>query len=231
MDFSGFEKLSLLDYDKHIASSLFVAGCDFRCPWCHNSSLVMDPASAPTIPWEEILAFFKKRKGMIEGVCITGGEPTLMPDLMEKINDLKSLGYLVKLDTNGSRPKVLKEALESGLIDYVAMDIKNAPSRYARTVGLALLDIAPIKESASLLLAGGVDFEFRTTIVEEFHDEEAMKEIAGWIKGAPRYFLQRYIDGPNCIRSGFHMVEKEKASAWLALFSESVGSASLRGYD
>ena len=231
MDFSGFEKLSLLDYDKHIASSLFVAGCDFRCPWCHNSSLVLDPASAPSIPWEEIVSFFRKRKGMIEGVCITGGEPTLMPDLMEKIAELKSLGYLVKLDTNGSRPAVLRKILASGLIDYVAMDIKNAPTRYARTAGLASLDIAPIQESVSLLLSREVDFEFRTTIVEEFHDEEAMKDIAGWIKGAPRYFLQRYIDGPNCIRSGFHMVEKEKASAWLALFSGSVGSASLRGYD
>ena len=231
MDFSGFEKLSLLDYDKHIASSLFVAGCDFRCPWCHNSSLVVDPASAPSIPWEDILSFVRKRRGVIEGVCITGGEPTLMPDLMEKIAELKSLGYLVKLDTNGSRPSVLRRALESGLIDYVAMDIKNAPSRYARTAGLPALDIRPIEESVSLLLSGGVDFEFRTTIVEEFHDEEAMKEIRDWIKGAPRYFLQRYIDGPNCIHSGFHMVEKEKASAWLALLSGYVGAALLRGYD
>ncbi len=231
MDFSGWEKLSLLDYDKHIASSLFVAGCDFICPYCHNKSLVLHPEKAPKIAWDSILSYFQKRKGMIEGICISGGEPTLMPDLLPKIKALKELGYEIKLDTNGSRPKVLKEVIDSHLIDYVAMDIKNSPSRYGETIGIPSFSPEPVEESVNLLLKGDIDFEFRTTLMEEYHDEKAMKEIREWIKGAPRYFLQRYIDNENCIVGGFHFSPKEKAEHYLSLFDGYVKEAKLRGYD
>ena len=231
MDFSGWEKLSLLDYDHHVASSLFFAGCNFRCPYCHNKTLVINPSSAPIISWDEIYNFFKKRKGMIEGICISGGEPTLMTDLMEKISLLKELGYQIKLDTNGSNPKILKEVVKKKLIDYVAMDIKNCPKRYKETIGLKQFSLAGVQESISFLRTNPIDYEFRTTIMEEFHDEEAIREIGEWIYGAPRYFLQRYIDNENCIVGGFHPVSKEKAMHYQGLLKDFIREVNLRGYD
>ena len=230
MDFSGWERLSLLDYDDRIATTFFMAGCNFRCPFCHNSSLVLNPKDAPTIPWEEMRAYLIKRQGVIDAVCITGGEPTLMPDLKEKIQEIKSLGYLVKLDTNGTNPKLLRELIEEGLLDYVAMDIKNSKDKYPLTAGTSVF-LPAVEESVRILLEGKVDYEFRTTMIEEFHEESDFLAIREWIKGAKRYFLQKYIDSENCIAHGFHEISKEKALNFKALLEESLPFVALRGYE
>lgn len=231
MDFSGWEKLSLVDFDDNLTTTFFMAGCDFRCPFCHNSDLVLRPKDAPRIPWNEMLDYLKKRTGVLDAVCVTGGEPTIMPDLLEKLKEIKALGYKIKLDSNGSHPEVLKKAIEEKLIDYVAMDIKNCKERYAETVGLEKLDLSPIEESVRYLQSTGFPHEFRTTIISEFHDDESIKKIGEWIKGAPRYFLQEYIDSENCIKHGYHPVEKEKAQEFLELLKNDLPNAKLRGYD
>lgn len=230
MDFSGWQKLTLVDFDKHMATTLFTAGCDFRCPFCHNRDLVLSPSEAPVIPWDEIVSYLKKRKGILDGVVITGGEPTLMPDLADKLRDIKALGYAIKLDTNGSRPQVLKSLLEAHLVDYVAMDIKNSAEKYAETIGLPKVDMDAIRESISIIMKEAPDYEFRTTIFSELHNEESIRGIGELIHGAKRLFLQRYIDSENCIQGGFHEVEKEKATAFVDLLRNDVEQVSLRGY-
>ncbi|MDO5329925.1 MAG: anaerobic ribonucleoside-triphosphate reductase activating protein [Bacillota bacterium] len=230
MDFSGWEKLSLVDYDDNITTTLFMAGCNMRCPFCHNMDLVINPQNAPTIPWEEIYDYLKKRQGVLDAVCVSGGEPTLMPDLLEKLSLIKELGYKVKLDSNGSNPDKLAEAISKGLVDYVAMDIKNSPERYGETIGVPSFNLAPIKASVELLKNNKVAYEFRTTIMDEFHDETAMKSIGEWIAGAPRYFLQLYIDSDHCIVGGFHAVSEEKAKRFLEIVKPYVGEAKLRSY-
>lgn len=231
MDFSGWEKLSLLDFDDNISTTLFMAGCNFRCPFCHNSSLVLDPSNAPTIPWSEIKEYLIKRRKMLDAVCITGGEPTLMPDLEDKIREIKELGYIVKLDTNGSHPSVLKKLVEAGLVDYVAMDIKNTKEKYGETIGIRRINLKTIEESVQYLLEKHVPFEFRTTIINEHHTSEDFEKIGQWIKGADRYYLQRYIDSENCIQHGLHAIEKEKALEYKALLEKYINHVSLRGYD
>lgn len=231
MEFSGWEKLSLLDFDDNITTTLFTAGCNFRCPFCHNSSLVLDPSGAPSIPWDEIMDYLARRKNVLDAVCVTGGEPTLMPDLLQKLSDIKSLGYLVKLDSNGSRPEVLRIAVEQGLVDYVAMDIKNSPSKYAMTIGTTHFSFQDIEESVSYLINGNIRYEFRTTAIDEYHGSKDMEEIGQWLEGAERYFIQRYIDSENCISHGLHMVPKEKALLYKAIVSKYVKNVDLRGYD
>ena len=229
-DFAGWEKLSLVDYDDNLTTTLFMAGCPFRCPFCHNSDLVLRPESAPKIPWSEILEYLKKRQGVLDAVCISGGEPTLLPDLEDICRQIKSLGYKVKLDSNGFQPKKLASLIEQGLVDYVAMDIKNSPERYRSTCGTSV-DMKSIEESVDLLIHNGIEFEFRTTIIEEFHDEDAFKKIASWVKGAKRFFLQRYIDSEHCIMSGFHPVPIEKARRFQEILAETVDFVALRGYE
>lgn len=230
MDFSGWEKLSLLDYDDNITTTLFMAGCPFRCPFCHNAELVLHPERAEKIPFAEILEYLKKRKGVLDAVCISGGEPTLMDDLEDKIRAIKELGYLVKLDSNGWRPDILRRLIEEKLIDYVAMDIKNRLLKYHATCGTKV-DIEQIQASIDLLKEGKVDYEFRTTLMEEFHNDEDIEEIGKLIHGAKRYFLQMYIDSPTCIIGGFHAIPKEKALAWKEILAEHVDFVSLRGYE
>lgn len=230
MDFSGWEKLSLVDFDDHIATTLFTSGCNFRCPFCHNSPLVLSAKEQPTIPFEEILAYLKKRQGVLDGVCISGGEPTLMDDLEDKIRRIRELGYSIKLDSNGSNPGLLKHLVEEGLIDYVAMDIKNSKRRYAETIGFEKYDLSKIEESVAYLLQGHVPYEFRTTLIDEYHDEKDVKEIGEWIKGADKYFLQHYVDSPNCIKQGLHEVSLEQAKRFLEIIKPNVKEVSLRGY-
>ena len=230
MDFSGWEKLSLLDYDVNITTTLFSAGCPFRCPFCHNAELVLHPADAPKIPFEEILAYLKKRVGVLDAVCISGGEPTLMNDLEDKIRAIKELGYLVKLDSNGCHPEILRRLIDEKLVDYVAMDIKNRAEKYDATCGTHV-DMTAIKTSIELLKEGRVDYEFRTTLVNEFHQDEDIAGMLELVKGAKRYFLQMYIDSPNCIVGGFHPVAKEKAAKWREIFAKEVSFCALRGYD
>ena len=231
MDFSGWEKLSLLDYDDHIVTTLFMAGCDFRCPFCHNSSLVLEPAKAPKISWQEIMEYLKKRKGVIDAVCVSGGEPTVMPDLEDKLRDIKSLGYEVKLDSNGSRPNVLKELIEKKLVDYVAMDIKNSPQKYIVTAGMPSISFDAIASSIKILMESGIGYEFRTTSIAEYHTNKDFEEIGKIIKGADKYFIQRYIDSENCIAHGLHPLTKEKALEAKAIMERYVKCVALRGYD
>ncbi len=231
MDFSGWEKLSLVDYDDNITTTLFMAGCNFRCPFCHNRDLVLHPEHAPTIPWSEIMEYLKKRQGVLDAVCVSGGEPTLMPDLEEKLRDIKSLGFLVKLDSNGSNPLLLRKLVSMSLVDYVAMDIKNSKKRYAETIGFKTYDLSKIEESVKFLMESGIGYEFRTTMMEEFHDEEAIKEIGEWIAGAKRYFLQLYIESEHVIQTGHTPIPKEKAERFLEILKPYVPNAKLRGYE
>ncbi len=175
--------------------------------------------------------YLSKRKNVLDAVCVTGGEPTVMPDLLDKLGDIKELGYKIKLDTNGSDPIQLRVAVEQGLVDYVAMDIKNCERRYAETVGLSHLDFEPIRESIDFLLSGKVRYEFRTTLVEEFHSQGDIEEMGRLVRGAKRFFLQMFIDNENCIKHGFHTVPKEKALVYRAILLKYVESCELRGYE
>lgn len=231
MDFAGIEKLDLENWDSKIVCTLFTAGCDMRCPFCHNSSLVINPSLAPTVPWEDIIGYLRKRAVVIDAVCITGGEPTLMPDLVDKLSQIKEIGYLVKLDTNGTRPEVVKLLREQGLIDYVAMDIKNSEGKYAKTSGLPHVNLEDIKETIAYLVNGNVDHEFRTTTIEEFHTIMDFEDMGHMIEGAKRFYIQKYVDREGCIERGFHPVEKQKALVFKAVMEKYVQRVELRGYD
>lgn len=204
----GLNKTTLLDYPGCVAATVFVGGCNFRCPFCQNSGLVLEPSAGEIISEEEILAFLKKRKNVLKGVCITGGEPTLQEDLPDFICQVRNLGYRIKLDTNGYRPEILKRLLEERLLDYVAMDIKNSPDKYAETAGLNYADtgvnLEKINESIELLLCGTVEYEFRTTVVKELHTIEDTIKIGEWIRGCRAYFLQKFQDKGNNICEGYH---------------------------
>lgn len=231
MDFHGWEKLSLVDFDDNISTTLFTAGCNFRCPFCHNSGLVLYPNDVPKIPWSEIMDYLERRKGVLDAVVITGGEPTLMPDLLEKMQDIKKFGYKIKLDTNGTNPDLLMDLVNLNLVDYVAMDIKNSLPKYGITSGVPLLDTSKVEESIRFLINGTVDYEFRTTIIDEFHTNNDMERIGMLLEGAKRYYLQHYKDSEYCIERGFHEVKKEKALIFKAILNKYIENVALRGYE
>lgn len=231
MQIHGLNKTTLLDYPEHVAATIFAGGCNFRCPFCHNSDLVLNPASQPMIDETEILDFLLKRKNVLSGVCITGGEPTLQPDLENFIRKIKEMGYLVKLDTNGYRPEVLKSLTEQNLLDYIAMDIKSGETGYAAATGLADIDMSKIKESIDFIISSGVQYEFRTTVVKGLHQKTDFEEIAGLIKGCDKYFLQNYRDNENVIRRGFEGFSQEELEAFAEVVSPYVGKVTLRGLD
>ena len=228
MDIQGLQKLTLLDYPGRVACTVFLGGCNLRCPYCHNGELVTAPAPA-LMDENGLLAFLKKRQGLLDGVCVTGGEPLLRPGLEALLAGIKALGYPVKLDTNGAFPEKLKQLVEAGLVDYVAMDIKNCPARYGETVGVPGLELAPFRESVDYLLSGAVDYEFRTTVVREFHDRAAMEAIGGWIAGAKRYFLQSFVDRETVIQPGLHPRTEEELREFLTLLRPAVPAVELRG--
>ena len=197
----GLQKTTLLDYPGHVACTIFTGGCNFRCPFCQNGELVIDPAAQPKLTEEEVFAFLRKRKGILEGVCITGGEPTLQPDLEAFIRKVKDLGYLVKLDTNGYRPEVLQKLLENGLLDYVAVDIKASKENYARVAGVPNLDISKMEETVEILKSQErVPYEFRTTVVRGLHEIEEFEAIGKWLAGASALYLQSYQESGNVLR-------------------------------
>lgn len=224
------EKLSLVDFDNHIAATVFTGGCNFRCPYCHNAPLVLDPAGQGALSEEYIFDYLKKRKGVLQGVAITGGEPTLMPDLKEFILKVRELGYEVKLDSNGTRPDVLASFIEEKIVDYIAMDIKNSKERYAETVDVENFDLSPVEESVKLLKKGNVEYEFRTTLVKEFISADDIRGIADWLAGAKRYFLQHFKDSGNCIRKDLHEVDEKTAEEWKAIAEKKIARVALRGY-
>lgn len=188
---SGLQKLTLLDYPEHTACTLFVPGCNFKCPFCHNSELL--GGGVEFYDETEIFDFLKKRRGVLEGVCITGGEPTVYTDLARLLYDIKMLGYAIKLDTNGYMPERLAELYGRGLLDYVAMDIKNSPDRYAETSGVDGIDLSRIRQSIETIMTSGVEYEFRTTVADELFDENAIDGAARMIAGAEKYFLQKFV--------------------------------------
>ncbi|MBQ6717987.1 MAG: anaerobic ribonucleoside-triphosphate reductase activating protein [Clostridia bacterium] len=206
MQFSGFQKLTLLDYPEKTACTLFTAGCNFRCPFCHNAALVTHIDNSNFFTEEYILDYLKKRRGILDGVCITGGEPLMHKELPNFIAKVKALGYLVKLDTNGSYPDRLAALIDSGNIDYVAMDIKNSQEKYLETADCSAEDFENVKKSVELLKQKKIDFEFRTTVVREYHAVEDIKKIAEWIKGADKYFLQNFIDSGDLIKNNLSAV-------------------------
>ena len=231
---SGLQKMTLLDFPGKVACTVFLQGCNYRCPFCHNSEL-LGGCGEEFMSEEEFLAFLKKRVGLLDGVAVSGGEPTLykgLPDFLEKI---KALGYAVKLDTNGSRPAVLKELVEKGLVDYVAMDVKNGPQYYGQTVGLANFDLAATEESLRYLIEGNVDYELRTTLVEPLHTEESIEQMGRWLaslvpgKKPRQLFLQRFVDRDTVLFSGLCAPEEDRVSQYLKVLTPYVEKIALRG--
>ena len=227
MKISGFQKLTLLDFPGHTACTLFTSGCNMRCPFCHNTPLVTGTAEE-SYTEEEILSYLQKRKGLLDGVAITGGEPLLQKDIVEFIRKIKEMDYQVKLDTNGSFPEKLKALVKEGLIDYVAMDIKSSPEGYSRAAGCKI-DMEKIKESVDFLLSGAVDYEFRTTVAKGAVLPEDMEGIGKLIGGAKRYFLQGFVDSGDILGEGCGPYEKEEMEEMLKTVKKYVPTAELRG--
>lgn len=207
MRIDGLQTLTLLDYPGKVACTVFTSGCNMRCPFCHNASLVCGEVP-PFMEKEEFFAFLKKRTGVLDGVCVTGGEPLLQEGLIPFLLEVKEKGFTTKLDTNGLLHDRLRAVVEAGAVDYVAMDIKNCKARYAETAGVPGLDLAPIEKSVQFLMEGSVDYEFRTTVVKELHNKADFDEIGRWLKGAKRYFLQSFKDSGDILSPGLSPMEK-----------------------
>ena len=226
---NGFQKLTVLDYPGKVACIVFTPGCNFRCPFCHNAGLVTHIDKDAFIDVGEVLSYLKKRQGLLDGVVITGGEPLLQDGIEEFIAEIKSLGYSVKLDTNGSYPEKLISIVEKGLVDYVAMDIKNSKAKYGMTVGAEDFDIAPVEKSVDFLLQGKVDYEFRTTVVKNFHTPDDIQDIVVWIKGAHKYFLQNFVDSGDLIEAGLSPVSVDMLKEMKKKATEFVPCVEIRG--
>ena len=236
MHIAGLQKMTLLDYPGRVACTVFLHGCNVRCPFCHNSGLLAGPGEE-MMTQEALLAFLERRKGLLDGVCITGGEPTLQKELPQLLSSIKALGYCVKLDTNGSRPEVLKALVEAGLVDYVAMDIKNSPSRYAETAGIKESMLDALRESIVYLLSGKTAYEFRTTVVAELHDAGSIREMGEWVQKlgggkVPRHwYLQRYADRDSVLQAGLHAPENENMQQYAEILAPFAAAVDLRGVE
>ena len=228
MKLHGLQKMTLLDFPEHVACTIFLGGCDFRCPFCHNYELI-DGTAQPVMDEEEFLSFLSKRKGLLDGVAITGGEPCLHKDLPDLLKRIREMGFAVKLDTNGYHPDLLQKILEEHLVDYAAMDIKNSPDKYARTAGLDSIDLGRIRRSISLLMDSGIDFEFRTTVVEPLHEEEDFYGIGELIKGAECHFLQSFTDRDSVPFEGFRAPDPEKLLTYQKILQGYVKKVRIRG--
>ena len=230
MNIHGLQKMTLLDFPGHVACTVFLGGCDLRCPFCHNYELAVGTAPA-VMDERELYAFLEKRKSILDGVAITGGEPCLRPDLPELLAGIRALGFQTKVDTNGLHPAMLRRILEEGLADYVAMDIKNSLAKYALTSGVDKVDLEALRESIALLMGSGIDYEFRTTVVAELHTAEDFHWMGAMIRGAGRYFLQSFTDRDTVPFEGFHAPEKEELERYLAIARQYVPEAQLRGVE
>ena len=227
MDISGIQKMTLLDFPGRCACTVFLAGCNLRCPFCHNASLVLDNPE-PAMEESEFFAFLRKRRGLLDGVCVTGGEPTLRKDLPDFIRKIRELGYLVKLDTNGSNPAMLAGLLRENLLDYVAMDIKNCPDRYGSTCGGTDI-LASLEECLKLLRNSAVEWELRTTCVRPFHDEAALEAIGKWLSGTEHYYLQSFVDSGDLVGSGVSGFTKEEMEALRTAVLPYIPTTRIRG--
>ena len=230
MKIHGLQKMTLLDFPGHVACTVFTGGCDMRCPFCHNYELV-DGSAPPIMEEEELFAFLEKRRGLLDGVAFTGGEPCLqknLPDLMKRV---KQMGYSIKLDTNGNHPDMLRRMMEEGLLDYVAMDIKNSPDKYALTAGLHQIDMGPIRESVKMLMEGLVSYEFRTTCVAQFHEEEDFVKIGEWLEGAKAYFLQSFTDRDSVPFGNLTAPTREEIYTFCRTVQRFIPNTHVRGVD
>lgn len=230
MKIHGLQKMTLLDFPGRVACTVFFGGCDMRCPFCHNAEL-LDGTAPAVMDDEELLIFLKKRQGLLDGVAFTGGEPLLQPELPELAAKIRDLGYPVKLDTNGTHPERLERMIKDGLVQYVAMDIKNSPERYAETAGRPDLDLTPVRESVSLLMNGTTDYEFRTTAVAELHDDRSFEQIGQWIRGAKHYFLQKFTDRDTVPFEGLHAPTDEQMRKWAEILRPDIPGVELRGLE
>ena len=231
MRISGLQKLSMVDYPGKLAATVFTGGCNLRCPFCHNAPLVLRVGETPELTAEEVLTFLRSRRGLLDGVVLSGGEPLLQRDAADFLRDVKALGFAVKLDTNGCYPEALAAILKEGLVDYVAMDIKNRPEKYAETVGIPGFDAAPVLESAELLKKSGVDYEFRTTVVRELHTAEDIRTIGEWLKGAKRWFLQQFVDSGDLVGCGCSSLTPSELQTFARIAEPYFGSVAIRGLD
>lgn len=227
--FYGLQKLTLLDYPGNMAATVFTGGCNFRCPFCHNRSLVFLNENDSEIANEDIFDFLKSRNKILDGICITGGEPLLHKGITAFIKRVRDLGLKVKLDTNGSNFEALRRLIDEKLVDYVAMDIKNSPEKYAMTIGLENYDLSEIEKSKNYLLENHVDYEFRTTIVREFHEPEDLRKIGEWIRGAKHYYLQNFEDHGTCIQAGLGEVDLHTLETMKRIAGEYVENIEIRG--
>ena len=223
----GFQKMTVLDFPGRVACTVFTHGCNFKCPFCHNARLVTEKADL--FDEKEILSYINKRNKILDGVVISGGEPMLQADLFDFMKKVKEAGLLIKLDTNGYFPEKLREAIDKGLVDYVAMDIKNCPEKYALTAGLDSLDISKIEKSIEILMTSGVDYEFRTTVTRELHSPDDFIKIGEWIKGAKKYYIQNFVDSGNLIANTSSPLDNKGLEALLEAVLPFVPSASIRG--
>jgi pyruvate formate lyase activating enzyme len=229
MNVQGYQKLTLLDFPERVACTVFTGGCNLRCPFCHNASLVLTPRESENLE-AEVLSYLAGRKGILEGVCITGGEPLLQPDLSDFVKKVKDMGYSVKLDTNGSDPDALTALLSTGMIDYVAMDIKSSPAGYETAIGKAF-PIERFLRSVELLRASGLPHEFRTTLVKGIHRTEDLEEIGKWLAGEEKYFLQGFVDSGNLLGEGFEAFSSEEMQEFLRVIRKYIPTAKLRGQE
>ncbi len=228
MTLGGLMKLTLLDFPGRVACTVFTSGCNFRCPFCHNASLVR--TEEEQIGQKDFFEFLEKRRGILDGVCISGGEPTIQPDIIEFISKIKELGFLTKLDTNGSNPEKLKRLIGEGLVDYVAMDIKNSPAGYVKTCGGAD-HLEKVMESADILMEAQTEYEFRTTVVSGLHTDSDFHEIGKWIKGAQKYYLQTFKDSGDILEEGMSACDSGDMKRFLSIIKEYIPNAKLRGSD
>ena len=227
---SGLQKLTLLDFPGYVACTVFTNGCNMRCPFCHNASLVVRADVQEEYNMEELFSFLKKRTGLLEGVAITGGEPTLYSGLDDFIKRVRELGYKVKLDTNGTRPSILKSLIDDNLLDYVAMDIKNCREKYGKTIGLGdSFDLSPIEESKNILMSGKVDFEFRTTVANPLHQKDDFYKIGEWLQGNEKYFLQQFKDSGDIIGNQISAYSEAEMEEFINILKSFVPNAQIRG--
>ena len=227
MNIQGFQRLTLLDYPGKVACTVFTGGCILRCPFCHNAPLVLSPAAQRSMEGE-VLSYLQKRRGLLDGVCVTGGEPLLQPELPRFLSAVRAMGYLVKLDTNGTLPAPLKALLVAGLVDYVAMDIKAAPEHYALAAGTDV-DLARVRESVDLIRSSGVEHEFRTTVVRGIHTQADFEAIGQWLEGAERYFLQPFRDSGDILSPGCVGFSHDELALFLRTVQAYIPAAALRG--
>ena len=230
MILKGLQKTTLLDFPGKLACTVFTGGCNFRCPFCHNASLVTRPADVEEISLESFFSYISKRSGLLDGVCITGGEPLLNKDIDDFIKRIRELGLLIKLDTNGAFPERLEYLLDNGLVDYVAMDIKNSPEKYAMTAGIAEdFDISLLQKSIDIIIDKAPDYEFRTTVVRELHDENDIRSITHWLEDTRRYFLQKYVDSGDILCSGYSAYDDAEMIRLHTIACETLPCTVLRG--